>query len=114
MRSARAKRTLLQTPLGSVSPLLTGSLSAKAVWRFHTVFDGGTFSDSGVSANFDVHRSYEWPIIRPRSAADAAHPGDVTPINTVAEIGIFDTVTNATVPLSDSTEFAASSDTPIW
>src|SRR5205823_2837714 len=52
------------------SMTIEGSLSAKAVWRFHTVFDGGAFSDSGVSANFDVHCNYEWPIIRPRSAAD--------------------------------------------
>ena len=53
------------------SMVIEGSLSASAVWRFHTVFDGGTFSDSGVSANFDVHRNYEWPIIRPRSGSPA-------------------------------------------
>src|SRR5438876_10248426 len=79
-----------------------GSLSAKAAWRFHTVFDGGTFSDSGVSANFDVHKSYEWPVIRPRSAADAAHPDQITPINLVAGIAIHDTDTNALMPLSDA------------
>src|SRR5439155_24363570 len=78
------------------SMLIEGSLSAQAIWRFHTVFDGGTFSDSGVSANFDAHRTYEWPIIRPRSAADAAHPDNITPINSVAAIGIFDTVWNTT------------------
>ena len=81
---------------------IEGSLSARAVWRFHTVFDGGTFSDSGVSANFDVHRSYEWPIVRPRSAADAAHPDNIEPINTVAGISIIDTTTNTTVPLTDA------------
>src|SRR5207253_5631571 len=83
------------------SMVIEGSLSAKAVWRFHTVFDGGTFSDSGVSANFDVHRNYEWPIIRPRSAADSAHPDNITPINSVAAIGILDTVSNTGVPLND-------------
>src|SRR5438105_6664346 len=83
------------------SMLIEGSLSARAVWRFHTVFDGGTFSDSGVSANFDVHRNYEWPIIRPRSAANVDHPDNITPINTAAAISIFDTVTNTTIPLSD-------------
>src|SRR5207253_770588 len=81
---------------------IDGSLSAKAIWRFHTVFDGGTFSDSGVSANFDVHKSYEWPVIRPRSAADAAHPDQITPINLVAGIAIHDTDTNAFMPLSDA------------
>src|SRR5438105_15720953 len=84
------------------SMVIEGSLSANAIWRFHTVFDGGTFSDSGVSANFDVHRRYEWPIIRPRSAADVDHPGDITPVNTVAAISIFDTETNTTVALNDA------------
>src|SRR5207248_6127576 len=54
------------------------------------------------SANFDMHRSYEWPIIRPRSAANAAHPDNITPINTVADIRIHDTDTNAFVPLTDA------------
>src|SRR5207253_2386310 len=82
--------------------LSEGLISAKAIWRFHTGLPGRTFSDAGVSANFDVHRSYEWPIVRPRSAADADHPANIAPINTVAGISVFDTETNITIPLTDA------------
>src|SRR5207253_2792140 len=84
------------------SMVIDGSLSARAIWRFHSVLEGGDYSNSGTSANFDVHQSYEWPIIRPRSAADVAHPDDITPINAVADIRIHDTDTNSFVPLNDA------------
>src|SRR5437868_590504 len=54
-----------------------------------------------VADQFHQHRTYEWPIIRPRSAADVDHPDNITPINTAAAISIFDTVTNTTISLSD-------------
>ena len=58
------------------------------------------FSTAGQPANFDPAQGYVWPIVRPRSNASAANPTNVTPINTVAQIDIFDTGTNATVPLT--------------
>src|SRR5205807_1007653 len=85
---------------GSMS--IRGDLLHRAIWRFQSVSNSGDYSTPGMSANFDVHRSYEWPIIRPRSAADAAHPDDSTPINTVARIGIFDTATSTEVLLNDA------------
>jgi hypothetical protein len=54
-----------------------------------------------VPANFNAAQSYTWNIVRPRSAADVGNLNNITPINTVAQLSIFDTATMTTVALDN-------------
>jgi hypothetical protein len=84
------------------SAQVQGTPSAKAIWQFRTVVDGGDYSTAGVPANFNAAQSYTWGIVRPRSNADVGNPNNITPTNTVAQLSIFDTVTMTTVALNDA------------
>jgi autotransporter-associated beta strand protein len=82
------------------SAQVQGTPASKAIWFFQTVLDSGNYSTPGVPANFNHLQAYTWEIVRPRSAADVNNPTNTTPINTVAQISIFDTATMTTVPLT--------------
>src|SRR5205823_9777366 len=84
------------------SAQIQGTTSARAIWQFRTVVDGGDYSTAGVPANFDAHQSYTWPIIRPRSGATFDMPNNITPTNTVAMISIMDTSTGQPVTLNNT------------
>jgi hypothetical protein len=84
------------------SAQVQGTPASKAIWQFRTVIDGGDYSTSGVPANFDAAQSYVWGIVRPRSNADVGNPTNITPINTVAQITIFDTATMTNVALNNA------------
>jgi autotransporter-associated beta strand protein len=60
---------------------ITSTPSTKAIFKFTTVQDGGTYSTPGAPANFNPLQSYTWTIFRPRSAADVNNPTNVTPVN---------------------------------
>src|SRR5439155_21491490 len=68
------------------SAQVQGTPSSKAIWQFQTVLDSGNYSTPGVPANFNAAQSYQWMIVRPRSAADVNNPNNITPTNTVAMI----------------------------
>jgi fibronectin-binding autotransporter adhesin len=84
------------------SAQVQGTPASRAIWQFRTVVDGGDYSTPGVPANFNAAQSFTWSIVRPRSNADVGNPNNITPINTVAQISIFDTATMTTVALNDA------------
>jgi autotransporter-associated beta strand protein len=84
------------------SARVEGTPASRAIWQFRTVVDGGDYSTAGVPANFNAAQSYTWGIVRPRSAADVGNPNNITPINTVAQLSIFDTATMTTVALDNT------------
>jgi fibronectin-binding autotransporter adhesin len=84
------------------SARVEGTPASRAIWQFRTVVDGGDYSTAGVPSNFNAAQSYTWSIVRPRSAADVGNPNNITPINTVAQLSIFDTATMTTVALNNA------------
>jgi fibronectin-binding autotransporter adhesin len=84
------------------SARVEGTPASRAIWQFRTVVDGGDYSTAGVPANFNSTQSYTWSIVRPRSAADVGNPNNITPVNTVAQLSIFDTATMTTVALNNA------------